>query len=529
VIQSATGVQQGDPLGPLLFCMTMHPVLSQCDAEIRIGYLDDVTLGGSISSLSQNVEYLKEASLSLGLVLNNNKCEFISNSIPQSLPSALQNFLYVNTSDAILLGSPILRGAATQKVLGDRVESLKVAADRLKLLQAHDALTILKHSLSLPSLLHILRSSPCADHASLEDFDETLRICLSQMLNVTLNDQQWMQASLPVKDGGLGIRRAAQVAPSAFLASASAAALLITSILPSRFASTVDTSISQTFTVWSSGRNITPPPSSATSKQKEWDRPIVNWQKDQLLSNSPDEVSRARLLAVFSPHSGDWLNSPPLTAAGLRMSNETIRIATGLRLGAALCAPHNCSCGASVDARGIHGLSCRRSAGRHQKHAQLNDIIHRALTRAGIAAVKEPSGTVMGSGLRPDGASLIPWTRGKCLAWDATSPDTLAASHISSTSIQAGAAAEHAASSKILKYTNLGNTYHFVPVAVETLGAWNAEGRLFINDLGRRMSAVTGDARESNFLFQRISVAVQRGNAASVLGSLPSNDSADSS
>jgi len=340
VIQSATGVQQGDPLGPLLFCMTLHPVLSQCDAEIRIGYLDDVTLGGSISLISQNVEYLKEASLNLGLVLNDNKCEIISNSIPQTLPSSVKDFLYVHSSDAVLLGSPLLRGAATQKVLGDRVESLKVAADRLEWLQAHDALTILKHTLSRPSLLHILRSSPCASHASLEEFDDTLRNCLSQMLNVTLNDQQWMQASLPVKDGGLGIRRVAQVAPSAFLASASAAALLIAAILPNRLASTLDTSISQTLTVWTSGRNISPPLLPATSKQKEWDRPIINWQKDQLLSTSPDEVSRARLLAVFSPHSGDWLNAPPLTAVGLRMNNETIRIATGLRLGA----PHDFMC-----------------------------------------------------------------------------------------------------------------------------------------------------------------------------------------
>jgi len=352
-------------------------------------------------------------------------------------------------------------------------------------------------------------------------------VSLSQLLKVTLINEQWVQASLPVKDGGLGIRRVAQIAPSAFLASASAAAPLISAILPSRLASVSDISISKSFNSWISGKNISAPLDSEKSVQKEWDRPVINWQKQQLLSSSLDELSRARILAVFSPHSGDWLNAPPLTAAGLRMNNETVRIATGLRLGAALCAPHNCSCGASVDARGIHGLSCRRSAGRHQKHAQLNDIIHRALIRAGVAAIKEPSGTVMGSGLRPDGASLIPWTRGKCLAWDATSPDTLASSHLSSTSAQAGAAAEHAASSKVQKYSALSNSYHFVPVAVETMGAWNSEGLLFINELGRRIAAVTGDDRETKFLFQRISVAVQRGNAASVLGSLPSTVSGD--
>jgi len=55
--------------------------------------------------------------------------------------------------------------------------------------------------------------------------------------------------------------------------------------------------------------------------------------------------------------------------------------------------------------------------------------------------MREPSGLVSGTALRPDGAKLIPWVRGKYLAWDATTPDTLAASHINSTGYVAGSAA----------------------------------------------------------------------------------------
>ena len=40
----------------------------------------------------------------------------------------------------------------------------------------------------------------------LEVFDSTLRAGLSTVLNVDLNDDQWLQASLPVGEGGLGIR-----------------------------------------------------------------------------------------------------------------------------------------------------------------------------------------------------------------------------------------------------------------------------------------------------------------------------------
>jgi hypothetical protein len=209
------------------------------------------------------------------------------------------------------------------------------------------------------------------------------------------------------------------------------------------------------------------------------------------------------------------------------MSNEAIRVATGLRLGSNLCAPHICRCSSQVDARGSHGLSCPRSAGRQMRHSLINDIIHRGLGRANIAAVREPTGLVPASSLRPDGATLIPWTRGKCLAWDATTPDTLAASHLPSTSTRVGAAAHHSSQLKDQKYSALSPSYHFVAVAVETMGPWNAEGRAFVQELGRRTSVITGDPRETSFLFQRISVAVQLGNAASFTGSLPIRDGQD--
>jgi hypothetical protein len=66
-----------------------------------------------------------------------------------------------------------------------------------------------------------------------------------------------------------------------------------------------------------------------------------------------------------------------------------------------------------------------------------------------------------------------------------------------------------------------------VTIAVETLGPWNAQGLDFIKELGRRTSLVTGDPRESSFLLQRISVAVQLGNSTSFAGSLPAMNDQD--
>ena len=97
--------------------------------------------------------------------------------------------------------------------------------------------------------------------------------------------------------------------------------------------------------------------------------------------------------------------------------------------------------------------------------------------------------------------------------------DTLAISHLPSTSASAGAAAESVATKKVAKYSSLSQTYHFIPIACETLGPMNATALNFLSDLGRRITAVTGDPREKAFLFQRLSIAIQRFNGACFLGS----------
>ena len=49
-------------------------------------------------------------------------------------------------------------------------------------------------------------------------------------------------------------------------------------------------------------------------------------------------------------------------------------------------------------------------------------------------------------------------------------------------------------------------------------GAINKDGVDFLCDLGRRITQCTDDHRESAFLFQRISVLIQRYNAVTVSG-----------
>ena len=228
------------------------------------------------------------------------------------------------------------------------------------------------------------------------------------------------------------------------------------------------------------------------------------------MDNAPDTRSRARLLAVTTKESGAWLNVLPVSSLGLRMDDESIRVAVGLRLGTPLCQSHSCNlCGAEVDHLATHDLSCRRSTGRHPRHAALNDIIHRALAAAKIPSRLEPSGLYRSDGKRPDGASLVPWRRGKFLVWDATCKDTFAPSYVSYAAREAGLVAKQAEEGKRSKYRHLAASHIFVPVAVETSGVFGTEALEFIKELGHRLQQSTGEAKSGLYLLQRMSVAVQ--------------------
>ena len=98
-----------------------------------------------------------------------------------------------------------------------------------------------------------------------------------------------------------------------------------------------------------------------------------------------------------------WDSAYCLRIVGLRLSDEAIRVAVAHRLGCKACEPHTCACGKAVDARGLHRLSCRRSAPRQQRHSHLNDIIWRAIKQAQMPPVKAAVSLIRDDNKRPDG------------------------------------------------------------------------------------------------------------------------------
>ena len=274
-----------------------------------------------------------------------------------------------------------------------------------------------------------------------------------------------MQASLPICAGGLGVRRAAQLAPSAYLASAAGCFSLVHQIIPCSSPVHHDPNTEAAIAHWSLD-HLEPSPSSPNSKRQRIS-PHIAATYNALLEQAPNDQAKARLVAVARPESGAWLSALPIASLGLRMSDDVVRIAAGLQLGVPLCLSHLCTCcGADVNIFETHGLSCRFSKCRHSRHASINDIIKRSLESAKIPCHLEPTGLYRSDGKRPDGASIVPWKDGKVLVWDATFPDTLAPSYLRMAMREAGAVAADAEYKKTQKYMHLTFSHFFLSLSL---------------------------------------------------------------
>jgi len=112
------------------------------------------------------------------------------------------------------------------------------------------------------------------------------------------------------------------------------------------------------------------------------------------------------------------------------------------------------------------------------------------------------------------------WRGGRSLVWDVTVVSPLAASYVDRAATDAGTVAAMTATRKTEKYLTLSSAYRFEPIA-ENLGVVSSTTLNFISELGRRICVHIGDARETSYLFQRISIMLQRFNSVVFHDTLP--------
>ena len=192
------------------------------------------------------------------------------------------------------------------------------------------------------------------------------------------------------------------------------------------------------------------------------------------------------------------------------------------RLGINFLEPGPCpsaNCDHDEDINGDHAMHCRDDHGiRGGRHDRIRDQIFNEAQRACLDPTKEMPGIVPGSLSRPADVFVRNWIDGRKVAFDVSVVSPVQDAIILRASDIPGAAIEMRKAEKNRKHFDncRARGIHFQALVVETFGGWDKDALVFLKKLAGQGARRWGKthALEIKHFFQRMSIALQRGNAS---------------
>ena len=544
-IPSATGVQQGDPLGPLLFAAAIQPMAAALCSGLDLGlfYLDDGVLAGDVPAVAAALTQTQRQAATLGLRLNLRKCEVVAVGDvslgdlvahfpgellrePDGSSKVLRNFE--------LLGAPIGDLASTEAHALTRVAGAKALLEALgELDDPQVGLRLLRACAGHCRLVHSMRCAPPEfQMEGFREFDQLVRSCFSSLTGLHLDAGQWEQAGLGFALGGLGLRSAALDAPAAYLASVGGCMDLCSQVDGQFCTAAVPTRPDVQQALAELNRHAAAPltaPTALMLKQKpltagldnnSWERRLAagTTAAQAVLRSEAESGARAFLAAVPN---GRKRMEPAVFVAELRQ-----RLGLPDAVLDAWCP--RCDC--VLDRFSYDAGLCSAGGERTLRHHALRDVLCSWAERAGLQPEREKPGLLLPQ--RPEDSGLerrrpadiyVPSYLGSPVAFDlaVTGPQRLGTLGEAARSSLAAAIA-YAETKRAHLDTAAAcqaQGVRFVPLVVETSGAWEPEAAKVLVQIARAVASREGEdpAALHAELLQELSVAVRSFRAKAAL------------
>ena len=234
IILSHQGVQQGDAAGPFLFSLGLRPILSEiqkvCPSGLVAAYLDDISLGASHENIGEFVSKAEESLKKYELKLNHSKCKAWSRSwlsspaIPDlpNLPSMIKRCEEGFSLLGRPFGKPKYIKDELDATMGNIEKGLKALAD----LPNPQVAFILLRCCASAKANHLCRLLPLSNKEfidAVKRHDRAVQSCAEKILcipSLPPEGATYRQLSLPLREGGFGIRRLEKIGDAAFYGSA---------------------------------------------------------------------------------------------------------------------------------------------------------------------------------------------------------------------------------------------------------------------------------------------------------------------
>lgn len=547
-IASSEGLQQGDPLGSVGFAIATFEVLRSLQNQFPSctvrGYIDDTYIAGPPADVDCAITKAKEKLQRLGLCVNMAKSWCAANELPSGR-------LKLNR-DPKVLGTKIFPSESLD-LDRDLPKTAAAIANLHRIRNPQSALHLLRYQ-AASGANYAFRCTPpalCAKAAS--DIEARTRTAVAGIAAIDeLDDEAWALATTG-KGIGLAIPRATDIAKVAFPAS-----FLEASSRSESLRANVDLALTTQFResvigkAWIKAREdaqdlIAERATEATAGPHKKGRtinlskPITNLQKElgkklkhQRLDSLKASASATLLQTIKirqGSHSADFLAAIP-SCPELSLSHNEAATAIALTLCRAPAGTtgRTCACGATLDDRGVHLLTCPKGAGPTKRHDHICNVIAQAAAAANMAVAREllaPASSPNEEAKYADITLLSPSQLGPIpVSLDIevvhSTTDARVAEHDGSNRISV---LEKAARRKVTKYAASAATrkHQLLPVILDVGGAIHTDG---LNILNKIFNAALVDEEKINwacgpggksFWSQALQVALQRGNARAAL------------
>ena len=249
--------------------------------------------------------------------------------------------------------------------------------------------------------------------------------------------------------------------------------------------------------------------------------------KDRLTQEA-GEREIAHLGSLGLPYAGAWLNAPPIPALGLHLRSNEFILAVKYRLGCYVYDREGpCpACLRPSDRFGDHSMCCGSQGERISRHNHLRDALFSTAAAAALSPVKESRFLLPGADRRPADVLIPNWSRGRDMALDVTVVNPLQAATLTGAATNPGHALSYAYDRKMRGAAEdcRQQGIAFLPLVVESLGGWHGEAVGEIKKLASALSRHVGQDEEEAgaHLFTRLSILLQKGNAAILANRVPS-------
>ena len=517
-ILSENGSQQGDPLGPFLFCLVMNELIKMVKADFPdvpdFWYLDDGNICGQTKFLAAILNLFIKLGPDFGLELNLQKSKIFWPSASRHNDDLFPNDLVREDTGISVLGVPIGHHDFIDQEFGSKLIKLRSSMERLPLLNdSQVAFTLLHNCLGISMVNYFLRTSPLKTTCQLaQNYDTLVLEVLQNIIGSNFTSKQQQQIQLPAKSGGLGLRSASTHAVAAYASSFNSASKFIrdtlqpgpeddlfTQVFNAQFEGVVEDLSIKCGIVDISSTNLL-----KSRSQKVISEAIDKHAFDRFISKSTQDIC-ARVHSCGGPSGSLILKAPLGKGRGFRLSSQEFSIFISLRLGLDISQTFpkercdTCKNGTELDPKGYHCLICRTGPfGPVQRHNEFRDVLLHFCSKA-ILNPKPEVPLHSATKKTPSDIYLPHGNGGKPTALDITVVHPLASLIIGGAAKTPGYANIEACKKKNQKHLDdcTKQGLCFIPLSVEVFGRFSEQLDRIISFVATGISNRTGSTRSS--------------------------------